>query len=452
MIRVLWLSDCSLTNNSGFSKVSLELLTRLSASGKFEIAELGINNKTGTGYKREPNWKVYFSGLKNHCEDVFVATVLDFKPDVVITLLDSHMMAYINDYTQVPLEVRNSFRLIAHMPIDGGPLSTYDLNILAGCNHIACIHWFGQQMITEGYSKLIERSKQEYLLLLASGDLLDGPELTALNEELDYRRMLIGSYMQAAQNVSVIPHGVDLEVFKPTDRKSELRVQYGIPEEDFVFCYFGRNSARKQQPLLMEAFKEVVNRHPKSWLILGCSARDNAGWDLVDVAWQLGLPLDHVRFTNNNSAKASEGLTDEQVAEVYQVSDCHVSTCVGGGFEICNLESLACGLPQIGLQGAGSIDLMVEGKGILVPTRKYYLGGSAGPYKRPLAKPADVAKAMLKMIKDNKMRGIWARNAETYANQPCFNWNSAASKFEKLIEQVMEDQSVAVEGKNDKSI
>lgn len=446
--KILWLSDCSVTNNSGFSKVSLELLKRLSCFQEYEVAELGINNHTGSGYKIQPNWKIYLSGKKLHCEDVFVDVVRDFKPDVVISLLDWNMSGFVNDYNVVPLDVRNSFKGISHLPIDGGPISTVGLNVIAGWNAVACIHPYGKHTLFDGYTKLIEKLKEECKSLIKSKLHASEEDARRIDAILNYKVMQLDNYLRVIENTTVINHGVDLKTYYVGDNKQALRSSFGIPEDDFVFVYFGRNSPRKQQPIVIQAFKEVLKKYPNSRLILGCKIKD-AGWDLAEVAYNLGVDTSRILFTDNSSSITTAGLTDDQVADVYRVSDCFVSPCVGGGFELCHLESMACGLPQIGVKGAGSITEMVNGQGILVPAQSWYLGGHFGPYNRPLVSPKDLADAMKNMVKDKEKRSMWSAAAVKFSNKPEFNWDFAASEFKSLISKVLLDNSVCIEGKSE---
>jgi glycosyltransferase involved in cell wall biosynthesis len=220
--------------------------------------------------------------------------------------------------------------------------------------------------------------------------------------------------------------------------KQELRRQFGIADDAFVFVYVGRNSPRKQQPLLMKAFKEVRAQHPEAILLLGCAQRD--GYDLRDVLDYYQLPPGSLMLTDNQ-VMHGHGLTDGQVANLYQASDCFVSPCVGGGFELCHLESMACGIPQIGVQGAGSIEEMVAGHGIVVSAEKWWLGGTFGDFDRPLARPSDLASAMRSMMHNPSIRKDWAEAALAYAQKDCFNWDRAAESFSELIRKVMLDTS-----------
>lgn len=446
-IKILWLSDSSVATNSGFGKVSLELLKRLSKNPNYEIAELGLANPTGTNYKYDPTWQVYLSGKMAWSQDVFVDVVKDFNPDIVISLLDIHMSAYINDTSYVPLEVRNTFKGIAHVPVDSAPLDIWGLQVLAGWNYIVPIHSFGKEVIQEGYSYLSDMLKDEckdlFRLTLTTTDKED---LELIENEIQLKLLQLANFSRANSNIHTINHGVDLETFSPCDEvsKAELRKKFGISDDSFVFVYFGRNSPRKQQPIVIKAFKEVLKDYHDSYLILGCKVVD-VGWNLKEVIDREGLPLDRVLFTDNNSSVASEGLTDEQVANIYRVSDCFVTSSIAGGFELCNLESMAVGLPQIGIDGAGSITEMVKDHGILVESTKFWLGGEHGTGSRPLVDYDDFADAMRYMIsdagKDNREK--WSKAAIEYSKREEFSWDFAAKEFEKIIDVVAKDESVA---------
>jgi len=441
-LKILWHSDCSVSSNSGFGKVSLELLNRLSATNKYEIAELGLGNPEGQGYKQEPNWKIYTSGEDQYSEDKFVPIVEEFKPDVVISLLDVHMNSFINDNTIVPIKLRNTFKAVTHVPIDGAPLPINWLKMLAGFNYIVPIHEFGFVSIRNEFVRQITKLRAAGHQLIESRST----ETAWVDKQLELIKLHIGNYSRALASMKTINHGVDLSTYYPCspERKAEIRSKFNINKDAFVFTYVGRNSVRKQQPLALQAFKEVVRKYPNSVLVLGCKNVD-VGWNLTELIDRLGIN-GKVIITNNSSDRATEGLTNEEIADIYRMSDCFISTCIGGGFELCHLESAACGLPQIGVDGAGSITDMVKGNGLLVNADKYWLGGMHGPFERPLVKPTDFANAMKNMIRDDKKRDAWSKSAIAFANKPEFSWDFAAKEFEGVIEEVMKDESVAIEG------
>ena len=432
-IRVLWVSDSSVATHSGFGKVSYEILSRLTKNPKYELAELGGGNIEGKEYWTEPSWAVFRSGLSSVCEDRFVPVVEEFKPQVVISLYDAPMSAYINDYTKVPLELRKTFKGIAHLPIDGGPIPESWLRILAGWNAIACIHWFGAQELHLATEKALLRLEEEHKRAIL-------PDIRNM-VELQY-----GMYLRMLDNIHVIPHGVDKATYRrpSPEEKKELRNKFGISNEEFVFCFVGRNSIRKMIPVLLEAFREVKSMLPNTRLILGTKMRD-VGGDLTEVLNYLDMSGEGVMITDTGVA-AGEGISDAQIANLYRVSDCFVSPAYGGGFELCHLESMSCGLPQIGVAGAGSIDAMVQdGRGIAVPADKWYLGGVLGPHARPLVTPSALASAMLTMATSSD-RDTMATAAHAYSQLECFDWDTSASRFEELIDTVMQDDSEVVEG------
>lgn len=431
-IRVLWHSDSSVATNSGFGKVSLEILSRLSASDKYEIAELGIGNYTGEGYKTEPSWKIYLSDKSLYSKSNFVEVVRDFKPQVVVSLLDAHMSEFINNLEVVPEDLRRTFKGIAHMPIDGGPLDEATLEVAAEWDYLVPIHPFGYEELTKGFKKLSTSCLYSYLTLRNS--ITEGVDEATI-VEANILESRIKNYDRILGNIKTINHGVDLSTYYPCEleEKLELRSKFNIPKDAFVFIHVGRNSPRKQQPTVIQAFAEVLRKYPRSILIMGCKVVD-IGWDLKDIVTASGANPNNIMFTNNSSDVASEGLSNSDIADLYRASDCHISAACGGGFELTHLESAACGLPQIGVKGAGSITSMVEGKGILVPADAWYLGGQYGLSKRPMATPHNFANAMKNMI-SSKKRDEWRAEAIRSSKQEEFNWDYAAQKFSELIDE-----------------
>jgi len=69
--------------------------------------------------------------------------------------------------------------------------------------------------------------------------------------------------------IRVIPNGVDTEVFSPSmEIRKQMREQFGIPEEKFIWFTAGRIVEAKNYPGLLSAFRQVVGTHPHSWLMI----------------------------------------------------------------------------------------------------------------------------------------------------------------------------------------
>ena len=186
-------------------------------------------------------------------------------------------------------------------------------------------------------------------------------------------------------NVSYIPHFVDLKIFKPLNNKEELRKQFGLVKNDFVFlCVSKNNTGHKNLPNLLRAFSIFKKRNPDSVdvkLLLLTDPKDNESVspDLGFVRYSFGLQ-DSVFFVWEKFNKdlkewipviegngiphfQSIGFSDEQMNKLYNLSDVLVLPSVGESFGLPIIEAHACGLPVIVGDHTACSELVVEGTG-----------------------------------------------------------------------------------------
>lgn len=96
--------------------------------------------------------------------------------------------------------------------------------------------------------------------------------------------------------VHVIPNGVDLELFRPTDR-GVARRRLGLEEDADVVLHVGLLTARKGVDVLVPAFARLARENPRTRLVLvgGSVERDDLKPTLVALADRLGCG-DRIRF------------------------------------------------------------------------------------------------------------------------------------------------------------
>jgi glycosyltransferase involved in cell wall biosynthesis len=142
------------------------------------------------------------------------------------------------------------------------------------------------------------------------------------------------------EKIHVIPHGVDTDIYHPTNRIKEPFT--------FVFVggYTGRGD-RKGADLLVKAFAEEFSGQKNIQLYLKINmAYGNAVQDLVNLA----KPVKDQVTINTIT------LTEPQMNDIYNLGDCFVSPSYAEGFNMTVLEAMACGLPVITSDFGGQID------------------------------------------------------------------------------------------------
>jgi len=154
-----------------------------------------------------------------------------------------------------------------------------------------------------------------------------------------------------------IPHGVDFDIFNTnkgnvTELRRKWSKRFGFPilRDGLVLLNVDRNDLRKRWDLTFDLLRRVQKKYAALdvQLIAHTFETDRkpsvGGFDLHRMAKVYGLE-GSVIFTKCN--QPMDGLTREELAELYYLSNFYVSTTMGEGFGIPALESMACGTPAI---------------------------------------------------------------------------------------------------------
>lgn len=346
--RILLVNESSTAILSGFGRIGLELLTRLYDTNKYEIAEIATYSVSADPKHFAVPWKVY-GGVPDKENElatqiyqsditgqfgsaVFQQVCLDFKPDIVISFMDEWMINFIAEDPFRPY-----FKWIISPMVDSEPahprwIDTYkNADIFIACSQYA--------------KKIIERD---------SGGQIKVSDVA-------------------------IP-GVNHEIFRSLDRE-KLRDKFGIKQHTNLITTVMRNQGRKLFPDLLRAFKLyfdrcVENNNEK----LARNTYFHFHTSLVDVGFNIsrflietGLGhkvlftyvcracgqfwLDfhatetcYCKFCGRLAActpNTAIGISQEQLAEIYNISDLYVQYSSSEGVAMPPCEAKSCGIPII---------------------------------------------------------------------------------------------------------
>lgn len=137
----------------------------------------------------------------------------------------------------------------------------------------------------------------------------------------------------------VIPHGVDLSVFKKIDvDKKKWSRRLGVYFEDAIILNVDRNAPRKRWDFTFDALSRL-----KDVTLIAHTEHEpdekTGKQDLQKLASQYGV-LDRVVFTG---FKFDKGLSPEELNELYNLADIRISTSGAEGFGLPTIESMAAG-------------------------------------------------------------------------------------------------------------
>lgn len=331
---------CAESSNikSGFGLYTREILSRLYKTNLFDIAELSCYH-TIESPKNVP-WKVYPVAVnKNHPDYTkyqnnainafglwrFDKAALDFRPDIVFDIRDFWMFSY----------------------QEMSPLKPY-------------FHW----VIAPTVDSLPQ--KNEWMMTFSNADLVLAHTDWAIDYLKDSNRNIV-----TGRSVS---DSVDTNNFAPLScTKQYHKNKYLIPPNSFVIGSVMRNQKRKLIPNLMNVLQKLIQftGDKNIFLYLHTSYPELNGWQIPDLIQEYNLH-NNILFTYYcNSCKQAhgsvyqgvskicphcknsrcrlpnvqDGLSDNQMAEIYNLFDYYVQYAICEGLGIPQLEAASCGIP-----------------------------------------------------------------------------------------------------------
>jgi D-inositol-3-phosphate glycosyltransferase len=195
--------------------------------------------------------------------------------------------------------------------------------------------------------------------------------------------------------VIYIPHGVDVERFRPAgpDERARLRQELGLPLDRLVCLYVGRLSREKGILDLLDAWTEVA--HPEALLAV-------VGPDMTGHPWDVGAEA--------RAVVASRGLADRvrflgpsaDPAPLFRAADVFVQPSHFEAFGISAIEAMSSGLAVVASSVGGMLDFIVDGENGLLATPR---------------DPSDFARQIRRVLDDGALRARLALAARATVEQ-----------------------------------
>lgn len=160
-----------------------------------------------------------------------------------------------------------------------------------------------------------------------------------------------------AEQILVIPNGMDVHAFQPGPRSGVVRDRFRLRGNAFVIGHVARFTPVKNHNLLIDAFARVTAAEPRAFLaMIGDGPMRPAVQQRVQ---SLGLS-DRVGFF---------GMASE-LPDIYRDFDLFVLPSLSEQTSISILEAMATGLPIVATAVGGTSDLLDNGRaGRLVPSQ-----------------------------------------------------------------------------------
>ncbi len=215
------------------------------------------------------------------------------------------------------------------------------------------------------------------------------------------------------EQVHVIHHGVDTEVFHPMgeeDRRvvADLRRSWGADDGDMVVLLVGAYDRKGLAPALeaLGALEALVRARIRLVAVGGGNPER-----FMSRARSLGI-ADQVKLLPHT----------RQIAPLYRASDVFLLPTLYEPFGLVVLEAMACGLPAIVSHDAGAAELIRHGE--------------SGLLLRDPADHQEIARALQDLAADADLRRRMGRQALETASAR--TWDRVAVEYERLLEPLME--------------
>lgn len=216
----------------------------------------------------------------------------------------------------------------------------------------------------------------------------------------------------APEDVSVIPNGVNTDLFRPLPRDPVWRERFGIPSDRFVVAYTGLHGLANSLETIIEAARILADDPDFFFLLVGEGPRKDVARERVREAG-----LANVAF----HAAVAEGELPRLLAEVDVGLDCRGRMRLSEGtLPVKMFSYLACEVPvALAIEGEAERLVRETGAGVVVPPES----------------PEPLAEAIRSLRDDPERRAEMGRRGRRLVEQR-FSRSTQAEQLATLLAEV----------------
>lgn len=427
--------------STGFARYNKEVLKRLHATGKYEIAEMGSYGSDASPEAKLLPWKFYgVLPTDNQQKQIYDsnphnafgkykidAVVADFQPDIVWDARDPWMSQHIQGS-----KFRDCFKLVLIPTVDSAPQrKDWIRDLFKKADGLTTYSRYGKKVLENAGVKVF----------------------------------------------GVTSPGVNLDRFKPMDREF-VRDKYQIKPSLLIIGTVMRNQRRKLYPELFEVYSKLRDKYRMtkknkndgkvvriyhSALLCHTSWPDN-GWDIPELLDRYGLTR-HVIFTYKCEAckkvfhswfipcndkgmgqcricgekqahmpNTHSGVNEEELAEIFNLMDIYVQPAICEGWGLPIMEAKSCGVPGLYQNYSAMEDHVQNGGGLPINVGRMYTECETMAY-RSLPDNNDFFKKLEMLCLNPKKRMKLSKDARKCAVK-MHNWDVTANKLIEIFDDM----------------
>jgi glycosyltransferase involved in cell wall biosynthesis len=416
MKKLLYIGDYS---NTGFGQVSKGLLRGLSAMGKYQILQVGINYVKGSVHGE--NWDIIPAAeykVRNNrlvTNDPYGYSRIDsivekFDPDIIFlnndyTIARNYMLD--KNGNEKPF-AKHRAKKVLYAPVDSEP-------------------------VPKGFAQI---AKMWDLNIAYS----------------DWQRQLMAEHDPILGFMPILYHGVDHSIYKPMDKQQakldliELMVEK-IGEEsrhdvedrildNFLVYFVGTNQFRKDLPCLFRAFALFHEQVPESVLIPHTSNIPSGpnGWVLKNL--QVLTEVKNAIIMNNANI-----FSEEEMNIFYNAADVLAYPTRGEGFGLPSLEAMATKTPVIATAFGPQLELHNRGRGYFIEVANVIPGDVTAWSYFALPDHRSLFKQL--MFVHSEKQDVAETVERAYEFSKKFSWEDSAKKLDSILSKLPEGEADA---------
>jgi glycosyltransferase involved in cell wall biosynthesis len=187
----------------------------------------------------------------------------------------------------------------------------------------------------------------------------------------DYAREESRKYIgEMANNHGVVFHGTNTKDFYPLDNKQELKkLIFPVYEDKFIVTNINRNQSRKDLARSFMILKELRDRGHDDIVFYMHTQESDFGGSILKIASNFGLvPGVDWTLPNPQQFSAHSGFPIEMVNQIYNASDCFLTTTHGEGWGLSITEAMAAKLPVVAPDNTSVPEILGDDRGWRIPS------------------------------------------------------------------------------------
>lgn len=183
-------------------------------------------------------------------------------------------------------------------------------------------------------------------------------------------RQFIG---QLADKQDVIYHGTNTKDFFPVEDAIRQQIKSSVfppnMQDKFVVTNVNRNQGRKDISRTLMILKELRNRgHDDIYFYMHMQESDFGG-SLLEMSKAIGVLFEHdFTIPNPQQFSAHSGFPIEMLNQIYNASDCYLTTTHGEGWGLTITEAMATNLPVVAPNNTSVPEILGDDRGWRVPS------------------------------------------------------------------------------------